>query len=168
MHPPFLNHRPKGLFSLIQRLPLNSLSSHYLSFKIHQTPIILVIIFTISHYFSNISLTLYLLQILSRNHPIRNYWHKSSFRHQCKIECHHTKVKILILASEHIYKLFYYRDPLHLLFTFLCQMTLIHMTLCPPLFSLIRTSYAITDLSFFNQRTSPCWSSQLIEMGLRK
>jgi len=28
-------------------------------------------------------------------------------------------------------------------------MTLIHVTLCPPLFSLIRTSYAITDSSFF-------------------
>ena len=111
--------------------------------------VILVVIFNIRHYFSNISFTLYLLQILSRNHPIRNYWHKSSFKHQCKSENHHTKVKILILASEHVYKLFCYRDPLRLLFTFLCQMTLIHVTLCPPLFSLIRTSYAITDLSFF-------------------
>jgi len=47
-------------------------------------------------------------------------------------------------------------------------MNLIHVTLYPPLFSLIRTSYTITELSFFNQRTSPCWSSQLIGMGLRK
>jgi len=35
-------------------------------------------------------------------------------------------------------------------------MNLIHVTLYPPLFSLIRTSYAITDLCLFNQRTPPC------------
>jgi len=42
-----------------------------------------------------------------------------------------------------------------------------HDTL-PPLFSLIRTSYAITDLSLFNQSTPPHWLSQLIRMRLRK
>jgi len=47
-------------------------------------------------------------------------------------------------------------------------MTLIHVTLSPPLFSLIRTSYAITDLSLLNQRTPPCSLPQLITMRLRK
>ena len=41
------------------------------------------------------------------------------------------KVKILVLPSEHVYKLFYYWYSLRLLFTFLCQVTLIHVTLCP-------------------------------------
>jgi len=38
----------------------------------------------------------------------------------------------------------------------------------PPLFSLIHTSYAITDSSLFNLRTSPRWLSQLIGARLRK
>jgi len=48
-----------------------------------------------------------------------------------KVNSTTSKVKVLVLASEHDYKLFYYWDPLCLLFTFLCQVTLIHVTLCP-------------------------------------